>query len=66
MGKEEARKKGPGRPRDLRTASGGRGAPAKIANGLSGDKASFASKNKLVSKDKDNERNPNEGIAAAA
>ncbi len=55
-----------GRSVPAQTASGGRGVPAKIANGLSRDKASFASKDELASKDKDKERNPNKDITAAA
>ncbi len=45
-----------GRGVPTQTTSGGRGVPTKIANGSSGDKASFASKDKLASEDQDNER----------
>jgi hypothetical protein len=55
-----------GRGVPARTASGGRGIPAEIANGSSGDEASFASKDKLASKDKDNEHDPDEDITAVA
>ncbi len=45
---------------------GGQGAPAKIASGSSGDNASLASEDDFASKEEDDERDPDDGLAGEA
>ncbi len=45
---------------------GGRGAPTEIASGSSGDDTSLASKDNFASKEEDDERNPDDGLAGEA
>jgi hypothetical protein len=55
-----------GRCVPARAVFSGRSVPVEIVNGLSGDEASFASRDEFASKEEDNKRNPDKDIATAA